>query len=390
MSAIPQASSSVLIVLGHYGHMGGAERQAFHLIEWLRSRDLPVATLGWMGDQGPLADQARDLGCEVFSFPYRQPVSRLAYGTVLARLARFIRRRIAPEVILPYVSIHSQPVCLVWRHTGARYCWWNQQDEGRRLHGSRVERRALLNASHITSNSEVGADFIARTYRIPREQIQTYHNGTPVPDQASLQPKWREHLGVAPDTPIVSMLANVSPFKDHETLFRAWTQVHRNLSGARPANRPVLVLAGSTEHAPEHVAKLKCLAFDSGLDASAIRFLGAIRSTNELLYESDLVVHSSLTEGCPNAVCEAMALGKPVVGTDIPGMREALGHGHEDFLSPPGNEGELASKILKLIENPEMRTRIGLRNKHRIESEFAVDQMCEFLYGLSRSSPSSG
>lgn len=368
-----------LVVLGNYGNMGGAERQAFHLIEWLRERDFPVSTLGWTGE-GPLAERARALGCEVHHFPYRFSFSPLGKALDLIGLTLYLRRKIRPEVILPFVSIHSKPLCRIWKWTGARYCWWNQQDEGRCLFGSPGEKRALLNAVDITSNSTIGADFLSETYGIPRDRIHVYNNGTPLPDPSSLHPRWRTDLEIGPERPLVSMIANITSYKDHATLLRAWVDVVAAFSGlSEPI--PMLVLAGHLGET-EHVQYLKAQAFDLGL-GDFVRFIGAVESTDELIWESDLVVHSSVKEGCPNAVCEAMALAKAVVGTDIPGMRQALGEiESERLLAAPGDAAGLAGKIVAVLKDRDERLRIGAGNRRRIEQEFSIDKMTHFFLHL--------
>ena len=373
--------SKYLVVLGHFDQMGGAERQAFHLIRYLRERrGAKVAVLGWYGTNGTLAGALREWGCEIFSFPYRETGSRLAKGINLLQLAAFVRRNIRPDYILPFVALHSKPICQIWRLTGAKYAWWNQQDEGRGLYGSKAERKALLNAVHITSNSHAGADFISRTYLIPKERLRIYNNGTDIPDPAGLKPTWRNELGISSTTPLVSMVANLTAYKDHQSLLRAWAIVKRKLE-AIPGPGPVLALAGylSQSHI---VDQLKILAFDLNL-GSSVRFLGSIDTTNELMWESDLVVHSSVTEGCPNAVCEAMALGKAVIATDIPGTRQAIASTlWEQCLSAPRDPECLADLITRHLLDEELRNRAGRLNQQRIENEFTVEGMCEFFMQL--------
>jgi len=368
-----------LVILGHFGHMGGAERQAIHLIKYLReTKQLPVAVLGYTGE-GMLSVILRELGCELHQFPFDYKLKGLAKMKQLGRLTMFIRREIRPTVILPFVSVHSKVPCAIWKWTGARYCWWNQQDEGRRMFKSDFERRALNNAVHITSNSRAGADFLSESFSIPLDRIIVYNNGTVVPDASSLKPMWREKLGLRPDQLLVSMLANITVFKEHGVLLNAWKQVIE----AMPDNPPTLVLAG---HQKEkiHALTMKALAFDLGLGAS-VRFIGPIDATKELLAESDMVVHSSIKEGCPNAVCEAMALGRAVVGTDIPGMRQALGEADADFVyAPPHDADTLARKLIYLLQNPDKRNEIGDRNLQRIKQDFSIDGMNEFLFGLTQ------
>ncbi|WP_309381123.1 glycosyltransferase family 4 protein [Cerasicoccus frondis] len=364
--------NKTLVVLGNYGHMGGAERQAIHYIEYLRNeRDAPVSVLGWYGE-GPLSDKLRSIGCEIFNFPYVEKLSGWKKIKNLFDLMRYIRTEIRPDVILPFVSIHSKPICLTWKHTGARYAWWNQQDEGRGMFGTSMERRALLNARHITSNSDAGATFIANTYGIPRDRILIYNNGIPVPNTDSLTPIWRDNLGLPPNRLLVSMIANITQFKDHETLLKAWAIIKDQWTG--PSEVPYLALAGHLNEA-NHVLRLKALAFDLGI-GECIRFLGSIDTTNQLIWESDIVVHSSIKEGCPNAVCEAMALGKPAIGTDIPGMRQALGDQHSEFVyAHPKDERHLAQKLLSLLTDANRREQLGSVNKKRILSDFSIKGM---------------
>lgn len=368
-----------LVVIGTYGQMGGAERQAIHLIQYFReTHQLPVAVLSWYGE-GPLSDLLKQMGCEVFNFPYNIKASGVAKLRMLHKLAQFIKRKIQPDVILPFVSIHSKPLCLIWKWTGAQYCWWNQQDEGRGLYGSKMERRALLNAVHITSNSHAGAEFLHKTYNIPLEKIIVYNNGTPMPENRLSKPIWREQLQIADGQQMVSMLANITQFKDHETLLKAWGLLKANWKSQRPL--PILALAGGLQD-KALVTSLKALAFDLRL-SDCVNFLGSIRSTNELIQESDLVVHSSIKEGCPNAVCEAMALGKPVIGTDISGMRQALGDKAAELVyARPKDPEDLSAKIHALLNDSQKCAELGAANRERIRSEFSIQGMNQFFCDL--------
>lgn len=375
----PIVEKRFLIVLGNFGHMGGAERQAFYFIEYLRKEiKAPVSVLGWYGD-GPLAEQLRQWGCNIYNFPYKANLRSVSKAINLMQLAAFIRKTIKPDIILPFVSIHSKPICQIWNFTGAQYVWWNQQDEGRMLYGTSVEKKALLNAVHITSNSVAGADFLHKTYGIPKERIIVYNNGTPIPDVKALKPIWRERLGLGPETRLVSMLANVTRYKDHKTLFYAWQKVQEHFK--RSTTSVKLLLAGHLKDKTT-VQYLKAFGFDLNLSDS-IAFLGPIDTTNELIMESELIVHSSNKEGCPNSVCEAMALAKPVVGTDISGMRQALGIDHYHYcLSEPNNPADLAQKIIHLLGNPELAQETGNFNLARIMDEFSIEDMVCFFLGL--------
>jgi len=117
------------------------------------------------------------------------------------------------------------------------------------------------------------------------------------------------------------------------------------------------------------------LAFDLGI-ADSIKLLGSIKTTNSLILESDLIVHSSNKEGVPNVLCEAMALQKAVVATDIPGDREALTDTYQDYtLSKPNNPKDLADKIIYLLEHPQLKEEIGVYNFERVKAHYTTEHM---------------
>ena len=102
----------------------------------------------------------------------------------------------------------------------------------------------------------------------------------------------------------------------------------------------------------------------------------------KILDEADLFVLSSLTEGLPKALLEAMARGLPAVGSDVGGIPELLSR---EALVPPADEGKLAEKIMSLARDPEGLTRLSARNfeeasryRHELLSRLRV----EFYHGF--------
>lgn len=91
-------------------------------------------------------------------------------------------------------------------------------------------------------------------------------------------------------------------------------------------------------------------------------------------------VHYSRWEGLPNAVLDAMALGLPVVASDIPGNRDAVVHGETGFLA--SGEVELLEYCLKLLDDPELRRRFGSAGRERIRAKFRKEDTFRSLEGL--------
>lgn len=95
--------------------------------------------------------------------------------------------------------------------------------------------------------------------------------------------------------------------------------------------------------------------------SSSVRFLGNQPNGWAFLAAADLVVMTTSYEGLGNVVPEAMAAGIPVVASDADGPRDIITHGEEGFLVLPGNAGELAARIVQLVQSPELRNRMGQR-----------------------------
>jgi glycosyltransferase involved in cell wall biosynthesis len=103
-------------------------------------------------------------------------------------------------------------------------------------------------------------------------------------------------------------------------------------------------------------------------------FLGQVEDVTGLLLASDLKVLSSNSEGCPNAVLEAMAVGLPVVATCILGTREALGDNYK-YLSKPFDHQSMGRNIAEFYKSLELRIEIGQQNLDRVEKKFSLENL---------------
>jgi glycosyltransferase involved in cell wall biosynthesis len=165
------------------------------------------------------------------------------------------------------------------------------------------------------------------------------------------------------------MVGNLTHFKDHATLLRAWRLVMDG--SAATETKPTLLLAGGLESETE---PLRRLGWDLALGDS-VRFLGFVEDVPGLLHAVDIGVFSSRSEGCPNGVLEPMAAGLPLVASDNEGVREALGDDRQTV--PVGSPEATAKAILAMFGSPELRRELGQRNRARVEAEFSISAMCE-------------
>lgn len=100
----------------------------------------------------------------------------------------------------------------------------------------------------------------------------------------------------------------------------------------------------------------------------------------EQLKKADILVHYSRWEGLPNAVLEGMALGLPVVASDVPGNRELIVHGENGFIA--GSEAELSAHVLRLTKEPDLRARFGRRGWEIARERYSKDRLLAEMASL--------
>ena len=109
--------------------------------------------------------------------------------------------------------------------------------------------------------------------------------------------------------------------------------------------------------------------------AGNVSFLGWREDLPSVLRSWSIFVLPSLDEGFGVAALEAMASGLPVVASDVGGLRELMQDGETGFLVPPEAPAEFAKKIRLLLENQELREKMGSAGRNRAEEDFSISTM---------------
>ena len=128
-------------------------------------------------------------------------------------------------------------------------------------------------------------------------------------------------------------------------------------------------------------AELETLAGELGIRPQ-VHFLGFRSDVVELLKTIDVFALSSQWEGLPVTILEAMAMGKPVVCTDVGGVSEVVVPDQTGLLVPPRSPETLARAIIHLLTNPVVARNIGRCGRERVETHFSVQVMVKKIEGL--------
>ncbi len=359
----------ILTVLTSLG-MGGAEKQALAVAARMAGRGHAVAILSLM----PRRNE---------EWPTKLPVVPLGIGKNPASLVPGLHRawRFLREFRPDLLHSHSFHANLFTRLLGiaapraAVVSTVHNVYEGGwpRMMAYRLTDRW---AECTVAVSQAAAERFIRLKAIPREKCAVRVNGI---DTAEFAPdperraQMRRHLLGGEDGFFVWLAAGrIAPAKDYPNLLRAFDALHRQQNEAR------LWIAG--EGAAAAVAEIQAEALRLGIQDS-VRWLGLCREMPALLDAADGFVLGSAWEGMPLVVGEAMAMEKPVVGTDVGGVRELVGAA--GVLVPAKDAEALAAAMRTTMQRSgDARAQMGRAARERIVQAFSIDAAADWWEAL--------
>ncbi|WP_433613223.1 GT4 family glycosyltransferase PelF [Dactylosporangium sp. CA-139114] len=169
-----------------------------------------------------------------------------------------------------------------------------------------------------------------------------------------------------PDEPVISWVGRIDPLKDLETLIRALAIVRQSIPDAR------LHLAGPVPDGNEsYAADCRAVAESLGLGA-AVTWAGPCASSRDAFAAGQVAALSSISEGMPYTVLEAMMCGRPTVSTDVGGVAEAVGNA--GLVVPPRDPAAFAAACVAFLSSAEFRATIGHSGRRRALSEYTLDR----------------
>lgn len=155
---------------------------------------------------------------------------------------------------------------------------------------------------------------------------------------------------------------------------------------ARHPNLAFLVAAPNHNSQKRYYKALLDLVERAGLPADRFRFLGMVDDIPAFLQRADVFVCTSISESGPMAVWEAMAMGKPVVSTDVGSVSDYIKDGESGFVVPVGDSLALAEKVHMLLTDSALRARMGARAqiiaREKLDVSIAAEKYADFYRKL--------
>jgi glycosyltransferase involved in cell wall biosynthesis len=344
-------------------HTGGTELNAVRIAERL-DRDRFDVRVVCLNQDGSLRERYAAAGIPVTSFPIASlhGPSAVRQGV---RLARFLRAE--GVTILHTHDIYSNVFAVPWGRLAATRViasrrWWEGFRGGMWRTATRASYRlahmVLANSASIGKRLETEGVSARRIAIVPNFLDETAFRPPDPADRAAL----RQELRLNGASPVVGIVANLLPVKDHATLLRAAAMLRADW----PHLRLVLVGEGPCREALEQLTRELDLA-------KTVVFAGKRPSAPNLHHLFDVSVLCSTSEGLPNSLLEAMAAARPVVATRVGGVADAVADGETGLLVPQGDPEQLAAALNSLLADPPRAACLGRAGSARARTEHSAD-----------------
>ena len=298
------------------------------------------------------------------------PLAR-SWGLPLTWLGR--RRFVGPDSLVRlWWRLKNQPVDLLVLLTGVPNIWGRLLGRltkvpiivgtwrGTGCPDNNYERWLWPCAHHFLCNAAALKSMMIERFRVPDDRMTVIHNGV------NLEYFRPAAVPRPPNRQVVLCIARLVPEKDHETLITAFARV----AARHPEAELWLVGDGPRQKAIRRLA-------DGLLSPRQVRFIPGQSDLLPLLQQSSLLALSSVQEGLPNVVLEAMAAGLAVVATNVGGLSEVVKHGETGWLVAPKDVVGLAKAISHLLANDTVRAAFGQAGRRRVERWFSVSAMVQ-------------
>lgn len=334
---------------------------------------------------GRLEDLVREAGMGFVPFQdLVQPVAPAHDTLAVLRLAAYLRR-----TRYDVVHTHNSKAGFVGRlaarlagapcvvHTVHGFAFHDQEPPLRRALFRTLERRAARWCHHMIFISNPLAEWAGR------EGIRCPGGHSVIPSGIELdrfapaadaeRAAQRRRFGIAEDAPVVGIVSKLWPGKGHDVLLEALPAVRAAVPGA------VLLVVGEGELRPA----LERRARELGV-ADAVVFAGFLHDVRPACAAMDLSVLPSLFEGMGRVLLEAMAMGLPVVASDVGGIPDVVVHGGTGLLVPPGDRLALTNAICDILMDKDRAARMGAAGRSRVDHRFGARAMAESIERVYR------
>ncbi len=348
------------------GASGGTESNAVRTMELIDRSSVDPLVVS-IGPDGPMRERYERAGHHVHRFPIGPLWHPVTYWRVV-QLALFFRRQRVEivhcnDVYTNWVGVLAARLAGTPRVIASKR--WTH--EGDRFLG--FTRRAFRWADVVLGNSELIAESAHTVEGVNRSKLVVVPNF--IEPRAFLlvgdaeRRRWRADLGIDPEALVIGCLQRLRPEKEHALLIEAFVRL-------RLPDACQLVLVGD---GPEEDRLRAQVARLPEAYRDRVLLVGHVPNRPNPHQLFDISVLPARSEGFPNSMLEAMAVGRAIVSTDVGGVRDALHDGVSGLVVPPSDVPAMTAALQRMIDDVEFRRECGAAALLRAKEVYAVDRV---------------
>ena len=373
-----------ILYISHSSLIGGAERCLSTLVKYLDKSIFDPVVVFPSG--GPLIDEIRESGTSTYISPFewwvRVPndfrVTNNDMHSRLESLSEIIERE-KPDLIHTNTSVIWEGALCARKHDIPHIWHIHEILEGH----PRLKALLPLNLVYWMMD-QLSERFVVVSNAV-RETIPTFVDGKKVItiyngiDTNTFRPgkdlSLREELSVPKNVSLAVSIGSLVEEKGYDNLIEAIAIVIKESRDVKF----LIVGEGLHETVQAMQTKLKTLGL-----LEHVSYLGYRKDIPRVLFSSNFLILSSITEAFPLVALEAMAAGKPVIATNCGGISEMISDGESGFLVPVNDPKALSQKILYMIRNRNQTEEMGRRAIKEVTARYSVESYTNHFENLYR------
>ncbi len=249
----------------------------------------------------------------------------------------------------------------------------------------RLERSlARISTAIVAISDKQKEELVYQHHICPAEKVEVIPLGFDLQrfqlDIAGKRTRFRKRYGLKEGDVAICIVGRLVPIKNHKLFFEAvkWAKAR-----SKKAFKVFVVGDGELRAELEAYCKSLGLIYSGGTeDPADIHFTSWIKEVDEVNAGCDIMVLSSLNEGTPVSLIEAQAANLPIVSTEVGGISDVVIKGETALLSPVGDVEAFGHNLLKLIDDDELRAKMGEKGWLHVKDKFHYRRLVEDIRGL--------
>lgn len=370
-------SGKRILFVESYPHvMFGQQHTLEALLE--KSRELSIEPVVAVTVQGVFTERVREQGYETHIFAY--PDSLSSYGGAIYGYRGMKALKMVKELLGYVTNIRKQlkdlkvqavycndmrgllTVGVAAKSLGLPIMIWDKLDKP---HGWMDWVQLPIVSKNLIISDAVRVKYPKWQQSLFTKKIQKVYNGAKLDRFAGIKPV-RDALGLQPEHIAIAIVGSITHRKGHDRVLNVFPKLAEQFPQLR------LLIVGDVSGSQDDSAFLNSL---KNIDHPQIIRTGFRNDMPEVMQSIDVLLIPSRHEGMGQVTVQAMACGKPVIGSNTGGIPEVVDHGHTGFVFD--TETELAEQITRLCQDAQLRQSMGKAGLERTYQYFDRDQQME-------------